>query len=144
MVGGMLETVVRALQKSDLFGALSPEQLRKVAHRGELLQCAGAEIILSKGEPSTAFFLVLSGEVVVIGPSEEEVGRLLPADVVGEMGVLLAKPRTATVRAEGPTIVLRFDAAVFDAMFERIPGFGIAVSRALARRLDDANRKIGI
>jgi CRP-like cAMP-binding protein len=142
MVGGMLETVVRALGKSDLFGALRPDQLRKVAHRGELLQCADGERILTAGDPATAFFLVLSGEVVIEGPSENEVGRLLPADVIGEMGVLLRIPRTANVRADGPTLVLRFDAAVFDAMFERIPGFGLAVSRALARRLEATNLKL--
>jgi CRP/FNR family cyclic AMP-dependent transcriptional regulator len=142
MVGGMLDTVVRALSKSDLFGALRPDQLRKVAHRGELLQCADGEQILTAGEPSSGFFVVLSGEVVVETPGAAEVARLGSADVVGEMGVLLKRPRTANVRAEGPTLVLRFDDTVFDAMFERIPGFGLAISRALSRRLEATNLKL--
>lgn len=138
----MLETVMRALAKSDLFGSLREDQLRKIAQRAELLQCAPGETLLAAGEPSEAFFMVLSGEASVLSTGELEVGRVGPSDVVGEMGVLLAAPRTASVRAEGPTVLLRFDAAVFDAMFERVPGFGLCVSRALARRLASVNDRV--
>jgi CRP-like cAMP-binding protein len=138
----MLETVVRALGKSDLFATLEPPQLRKVAARAELLQAAADEVVLREGDPSEAFYLVLSGEASVRGQRDGEVGRLGPADVVGEMGVLLGEPRTATVVADGPMVLLRFDAPVFDAMFERIPGFGMAVGRALARRLAAATRQL--
>lgn len=136
MVGGMLETVVRALSKSDLFAALRPDQLRKVAQRGQLLQAARGELILKEGDPSGAFFLVLSGSVTVSADGED-VSELRPTDVIGEMGVLLGKPRTASVTADGPMVVLKFDASVFDAMFERIPGFGMGICRALANRLEE-------
>lgn len=140
MAGGMLETVVRALSRSHLFGALSPEQLRKVAQRGELLQLAEGEELLREGDPSQAFFLILSGAAIVRA-QDREVTELGPSDVIGEMGVLLDKPRTATVAAAGPMVVLKYDAAVFDAMFERVPGFGLGVCRALAGRLEQTTRK---
>lgn len=138
----MLETVVRALARSDLFGALREDQLRKIAQRAELLQCARGEVLLGAGEPSEAFFVVLSGEAVVLSAGDHEVGRVGPSDVVGEMGVLLGTPRTATVQAVGPAVLLRFESAVFDAMFERVPGFGLGVSRALARRLASVNDRL--
>lgn len=138
MVGGMLETVVRALSKSDLFGALREDQVRKVAQRGELFQAAEGEVILAEGDPSGAFFLVLSGSAAV-SSGDAVVSDLGAGDVVGEMGVLLGRPRTATVTASVPVVLLKFDASVFDAMFERIPGFGMAICRALAQRLSDAN-----
>lgn len=140
MVGGMLETVVRALQRSDLFAALRPDQLRKVAQRGELFQAAEGELIVKEGDPSGAFFFVLSGSVTV-SANEQDVTELVAADVIGEMGVLLGKPRTATVTADGPTVILKYDAAVFDAMFERIPGFGMGICRALATRLEEMTSK---
>lgn len=138
MVGGMLDTVVRALSKSDLFSSLRDGQLRKVAQRGELLQAAQDEVILSEGDPSGAFFLVLSGTASVRS-GDAVVSDVAPTDVLGEMGVLLGRPRTATVVASSPMVLLKFDAAVFDAMFERIPGFGMGICRALAVRLADAN-----
>lgn len=142
MHGGMLDTVVRALGRSDLFDSLRPDQLRKVAQRGELLQAAEDELILEEGDPSGAFFLVLSGQASV-RRGEKLISGLGPADIVGEMGVLLGKPRTASVKADAPTVLLKFDAVVFDAMFERIPGFGVAISRALARRLEASTKLIG-
>ena len=142
MVGGMLETVVRALGKSDLFAALRSDQLRKVAQRGQLLQAAEGELLLREGDPSGAFFLVLSG-VARVHVDDSEVTELTGSDVIGELGVLLGKPRTASVTASGPMVLLRFDALVFDAMFERIPGFGMAVCRALAGRLErTTNRQV--
>ena len=136
----MLETVVRALQRSDLFSALRADQLRKVAQRGQLLQAAEGELIVKEGDPSGAFFLVLSGSVTV-SSNEVDVTELAASDVIGEMGVLLGKPRTASVTADGPTVVLKYDAVVFDAMFERIPGFGMGICRALAMRLEDTTRR---
>ena len=142
MVGGMLETVVRALAKTDLFAVLRDDQLRKIAAKGELLQCSDGEVVLTEGEAASAFYVVLSGGGSIESAQGTEVARFGPSDVLGEMGVLLDRPRTASVRVAGPTLLLRFDADVFDAMFERIPGFGLAVSRALARRLLAANAKL--
>lgn len=138
----MLDTVVRALAKSDLFEALREDQLRKIAQRAELLQAASNETLLAAGDPSDAFFVVLSGEAVVLSSGEREVGRVGPSDVVGEMGMLLGTARTASVRTDGPAVLLRFDAALFDALFERVPGFGLGVARALARRLAAVNDKV--
>lgn len=136
----MLETVVRALQKSDLFASLRPDQLRKVAQRGELLQAAESELIVEEGNPSGAFFIVLSGNGTVRS-ADTDVTGLGASDVIGEMGVLLGKPRTASVVARGPMVVIKFDAVVFDAMFERIPGFGMGICRALAKRLEETTHR---
>ncbi len=136
----MLETVVRALSKSDLFAALRADQLRKVAQRGQLLQLSEGELIIREGDPSGAFFLILSGSATVRA-RDQEVTVLGASDVIGEMGVLLGKPRTASVSAGGPMVVLKFDAVVFDAMFERIPGFGMGICRALAGRLEQTTHK---
>ncbi len=136
----MLETVVRALGKSDLFAALRPDQLRKVAQRGQLLQMSEGELILKEGDPSGAFFLILSGSARVHA-KDTEVTELGSSDVIGEMGVLLGKPRSASVTASGPMVVLKYDAVVFDAMFERIPGFGMGICRALAGRLESTTHK---
>lgn len=140
----MLETVVRALARSDLFAALSENQRELVAQRAKLFQCAPRETLLTAGAEADSFFLILSGTVDVLNVDGARAGQLGPSDVIGEMSMLLGVPRTASVVAEGPTIVLRFDASVFDAMFERIPGFGMAIGRALARRLEAVTKQIGV
>jgi twitching motility protein PilT len=66
----------------------------------------------------------------------------MPPDSIGEMGLLLGQPRTATVITAARSLLLRFDRDAFQVMYERIPGFGLGLSRALATRLQSASRQI--
>src|SRR5439155_20163145 len=64
-----------------------------------------------------------------------EVGKLAPPMTIGEVGILLNEPRTATVVATSTLLALRFEAAAFHRMLEVVPAFGRAVSPGLANRL---------
>lgn len=133
--------------QSPLFAALSHESLTQVVARGSLQTFAAGEVLFNAGEPAECLMLILAGEVAVLVPAATEAEseaepipwteliRLYPPDCVGEMGFLLHQARTATVRATQLTQVLRFDNPVFEALFDEVPGLGLAVARLLARRL---------
>jgi twitching motility protein PilT len=59
---------------------------------------------------------------------------------LGEIGILLDGPRTATVVAAQNTVLLKVERRVFRALFDQIPGFGMAVCSALATRLQESTR----
>jgi twitching motility protein PilT len=138
--------VVMVLSQSALFRTLTPDNIRQVAGTGTLVQFEPEEALIKIGDPSDALLLLLKGEARVSVQPEGgdliEVGRLKPPEVVGEMGLLLEEPRTATVTAEGPVVALRFDALTFQAMYQRIPNFGLTTSRVLAQRLREASRLV--
>ena len=141
----LLPRVVSALGQSPLFAQLTPEVLAQVAQRASLYSADLGDVIMEQGEASDTFFVVLAGEVSVNTRRDGELielARLLPPDSVGEMGLLLREPRTATVVAAGRALLLRFELDAFQVMYERIPGFGIGLSRALAGRLQSASRQI--
>jgi CRP/FNR family cyclic AMP-dependent transcriptional regulator len=140
LTGGMLETVVRALGRSQLFVQLDDSQLEKVARASELQQSAAQEVLLHEGGPSVDFFVLLSGEVR-IEKGGKVLGHLSAVQTLGEIGVLLDSPRTASVTADVPCLLLRFDADILDQMFRKVPGFGLALSRALGERVVEANRR---
>ena len=48
---------------------------------------------------------------------------------------LLGQPRSATVITVGSALLLKFAAHSFQLMYERVPGFGPSIARALAKRL---------
>jgi CRP-like cAMP-binding protein len=60
-------------------------------------------VIIRQGEAAETFHIVAAGTVeVVLQPDEGEervLGRLGPGEYFGEMGLLMGRPRTATVRA---------------------------------------------
>lgn len=144
--GDLLPRVVSALGQSPLFAQLSAEVLAQVAARAALFTVDVGDVIMNSGEASDSFFVVLAGEVSVFAKSEGgdlvELARLAPPDSVGEMGLLTGAPRSATVIAAGRALLLKFEQQAFQVMYERIPGFGFGISRALAGRLATSSRQI--
>lgn len=143
----MLPRVIAALAQSPLFSALSPEVLAKVAERGALCALEPGEVLVEEGQESDSFAVLLAGELCVkkapqAGGIAVELVRIRPPESVGEMGLLLGQPRTATVEASVRALVLRFDREAFGLLYERVPGFGIAISRALALRLAQSSKAL--
>jgi twitching motility protein PilT len=144
--GDLAQRIVQALGRSPLFARLTPDVLLQVAQRGSVLSVEPGELIVREGAPSDSFFVVMTGELVVshenAGGELVELVRLGPPESIGEMGLLLEQPRTATVVASQRTVLLRFDSQAFSVMYERVPGFGLGVSRALAARLQSSSKQL--
>src|SRR5687768_13786951 len=139
----LLPRVVQALGQSPLFAAIAPDVLQRVAERGTLLQLEPGETLVSEGTDSDTFAVLLLGELtVLVGSEQVEITKIHPPESVGEMGLLLGQKRTATVTTSARSLLLRFDRDAFNVMYERIPGFGMGIARALAARLATASRQI--
>ncbi len=96
-----MNTPVDVLKTADLFTGLIQEQIATITALGERHTYHKHDLIICTGERDDAFYIVLSGQVEVV--SEEAQGT--PTLVVlgagqgfGEMAVLDAGPRSATIR----------------------------------------------
>lgn len=90
-----------ALRQIPLFAALSHDQLAELAvYAREISAPSGAEII-REGDFAYEVLAIAEGEAHVF-EGEDEVGRLGPGDVFGEIGVLSRGRRTASVTAATP------------------------------------------
>ena len=140
--------VFASLGQCALFRALKPEQLPQLVKVAELQRYDPGETIVRQGEPSDSFYVVIDGTAGVTvnkGQGEEvEIGQIpLPASV-GEVSLLLNEPRTASVTAKTPVTALKFSSKAFDAMFQKIPQFGAALSSGLAHRVHQLSGRIEI
>ena len=144
--GELHESVVAALQKSPWFKALDKPQLETVVGLATLLSYGPGEVIVGVGEPSSSIFLLMKGEVAIeVGRRNGEtveVGRMHPPFTIGEIGLLLGKPRTATVIAVDEVYVLNFAAEVFQRIFDEVPGFRLSLARGLASRLENVSEMV--
>jgi CRP-like cAMP-binding protein len=90
-----------------LFAGLSPDELAQVAEvAGELEVEAGATLA-TEGDFGHAFFVVEDGAAEVVA-GEEVVATLGPGDVFGEIALLKAGRRTASVVATSPMRLITF------------------------------------
>jgi CRP-like cAMP-binding protein len=95
-----------------LFHDLAPAELDVLLTRLEPVSVAEGETIMRQGEPADRFYVVRSGGVR-IERDGTELARLGPGDAFGEIALLLAVPRTATVMAIEPTTLLALEADGF-------------------------------
>ncbi len=83
------------------------------------------DTVVRQGEPADAYYVIAEGTARVLVEDEhgEEISlnRLGPGDAFGEAALLEDKPRTATVRASSPLVVMRLDRGVFLAAVELHP-----------------------
>jgi twitching motility protein PilT len=138
--------VAATVAQCALFRALKADQIPQLLKVAEVVRFSPNEPIIKKGDPSDSFFVIVEGEAAIritnAAGEDQEVGRVpLPASV-GEIGLLLGEPRTATVAAVEPVTAVKFGARAFDAMFQKIPDFGSGLSRGLAHRLKQVSSKV--
>jgi pilus retraction protein PilT len=131
-----------------LFRALKPEQIPQLVKVAELQRFDPGETIVRQGDPSDSFYVVIEGDAVVTvdkGQGEGvELGQVPLPSSVGEVSLLLGQPRTASVTTRSQVLALKFSAKVFEAMFQKVPQFGMALSSGLAHRLNQLSARIEI
>ena len=129
---------VESLRRTPLFSGLSPGELTALANHVRERLFAEKEIIVRQGDQGSSMFLIARGVARVsreINGVRKDVATLMTGDFFGEMALLHAEPRSATVWAVTPCSVgelLREDALK---IFETHPDIGRAV------RLADAERR---
>jgi uncharacterized protein YhbP (UPF0306 family) len=70
------------------------------------------EVIAREGGPADKFFIVVEGEIEVVresGGETETIERLGPGHIFGEVSIMRDTPRSATVRATQPTVLLAME-----------------------------------
>ena len=144
-----IATTVAQLKQSSFFANLTLAELQAIAANATLQQYSPGEVMMRQGTPSENFALVVAGEVIVnlrhaTRNEDIEVGRIRPFDTIGELGLLLDEPRSASIVAGKDVAVLVFDKQFFSSTFKALPGFALALSRGLARRLQQASRSMPV
>jgi len=90
---------VELLQAIPIFAPLSPPVLEGLAARLVPVHAAAGETIVRQGERGDRFYVIAAGEVEVAVDGQPQ-GTQGPGDHFGEIALLKAVPRTATVTAK--------------------------------------------
>jgi CRP-like cAMP-binding protein len=94
-----------------LFGGIGKRRLRRIAQAADFGEFARGDAVVSTGEPSDSFYLILSGEAKALGKPAAR--TLRPGDYFGEMGLLGGDRRSATVVATDELHVMRLPRTTF-------------------------------
>lgn len=124
-----------SLRKSEVFSALSTEQLSKLAGAAQVTQHTPGETLTEEGAIGYRFYLLLEGSAVV-ERGGETLATIGAGDFVGEIALLGGGRSTATVRCADPTACLTIRREEFWAVLEAEPAIALRILEVVARRLE--------
>lgn len=122
------------LRRVPLLHRCSRRDLREIASVAEERDLESGHVIAHEGDPGREFFILIAGQVEVRqrGRRIREIG---PGGFFGEIALLTAHPRTATVTTTAPTRVLVLRSAQFTALLRRNAPMAVKIMQALADRI---------
>src|SRR3984893_13970650 len=137
------EEALDALAYSPLFFDFSLEELPALLRDLELVVFAEGDLLTEEGTPSDCLYILVSGQVVLTfgdpGDGPLRPTYLTPPDIIGEVGLILNAPRSATTQAIGPVKAVKLSRPNFHRLIADKPQFCISILRILAARLEHAH-----
>ena len=133
-----MDAYLERLGALPMFSGCSKQELRDVARIVDELQVEPGRVLMSQGDAGQEAFVIEEGtaEVVRDGQLLATVG---PGSYVGELALIDAGPRSATVTATTPMRVLVIGTREFSTLLDEVPGLARRVLVSTARRLRAAN-----
>jgi CRP-like cAMP-binding protein len=150
--GQLPKITVDMLRENRLFHGFADDVLQTLVRELPPRVVNPGEIVISEGEMARQMFVVVNGELEVLthGVGERADVRLAllgPGDWVGEMAILDVQPRSATVRALAPSMLLCLTAhdvarLIQDRDVAHYARLMVNIARELGHRLRVADRII--
>jgi CRP/FNR family cyclic AMP-dependent transcriptional regulator len=135
----LLSTVEKVLflKSIDLFSQIPGEDLAQVALIATEESREQGEEIFAEGEAGDALYLVLDGKVRV-HRGDRQIAELGERECFGEMAILDASPRSATVTAVKDTNLLKISREDFQEIMSEKPEIALGIIKVLSHRLRGA------
>lgn len=138
LVGGVVSKdpmdIVFLLKSVPLFQGLSGEQLLPVTDIVEQVTFDRGDTVFSEGDPGHHLYLVLEGTVEVLH-SDDLIAVLGEKECFGEMALLDASTRSASIRVRDDVTLLAVSRDDFNDLLDLNPALAKGVIRVLTRRL---------
>jgi len=129
----------KALAGVPLFADFSKRHLQRLAGDTDELAFTPGEAVVREGEPGETLFVVLQGEGKVVR-NGRKVGAVMPGDFFGELAAIDAQPRSASVVAVTPLVVLRLFRRHLMALLEDEPQLTLKLLDGIVRRIRQVER----
>jgi CRP-like cAMP-binding protein len=125
---------VARLVRSGRLSTLSRRDAHRVLKAGRVVRVPAGGVVVRQGGPVAGAYVLLSGEVLVRS-GDEEIGRLGPGDLIGEIAVVRAIMHTASVVAIDEVEALHLTVPVAQELRRTMPQFRTAIEQTALERL---------
>jgi predicted acylesterase/phospholipase RssA/CRP-like cAMP-binding protein len=126
-----------ATHLAELFDSADAAALAELQAQAEWVSLRGGDILFRRGDRGDAAYTVLCGRLRVVDDTagDRALNEIGAGEILGEMALLSAEPRSATVLAVRDSLLARLPAAAFHRLIEREPSVLRRISALLSERL---------
>lgn len=114
------------LERINRLEGLSNADLQRVVSAGRHFTLPADWSLIWEGTAADKAYLIVDGEVS-IRQHGKEIARLGPGDMIGEMGIVEHKLRSASVVSVTPLEVIHFTRDGLEQLINEVPAFGEAI-----------------
>jgi len=128
---------IAAFGELDIFAGFSQEQLRLLAFVAEEVALRPGELLYSAGDAADGAYVLVTGALEASHPEGEggEKFRIEPVALIGELGLMLTRPRAATIGAARTSTALFVPREPFLKLLRSHPELAEDVSQTLRAEL---------
>jgi CRP/FNR family cyclic AMP-dependent transcriptional regulator len=124
---------------STLFPDLTPESLKQIAEHGTIRTYPKNAVLIHEGDLTDSFYVILKGKVKVYASDEDGKEIILnlqgSGEYFGELALIDAAPRSASVMTMEPSKLAIVSRADFERFLSQHPSIAIELIRSLAQRV---------
>ncbi|GAB3851211.1 MFS transporter [Nocardioides maradonensis] len=124
----------RGVGQLSAFRDIAPEAVDRLAAVGVRREVLAGEALCRAGEPAEVVYVVVAGRIAVVRAGVV-VDRVGGGAVVGELGVLAGRPRSADLVAERDSVVVEVGVGDLRSALEEVPGAGWGLAGMLAEQI---------
>lgn len=138
----MLLTIERVafLKGVEIFANTPDHMLAAVARILEEVEVEAGQTFMAEGAFEESMYLVVEGKMRV-HTGDRTINVVGPGETLGEMAVLDPEPRSASVTALEPGLLLRIERESFEEALADRPEIALGIIRVLSRRLRAQTRR---
>jgi phosphoserine phosphatase RsbU/P len=134
------------LQSHPLFAEADLAALTKLLSCGQMLTLRPGDVLIRQGEASDSAHIIIEGSGTIrieTSYGTVNLSTVSAPTLVGEIGVFMGVPRTATIEATMPLRALRIDSGDLQKFGSENPQFLAAVMMQVGRRFQAFNHAVG-
>jgi CRP-like cAMP-binding protein len=140
--------ILRLLFGVKIFAGFAPQDGKDLLMYAVRLDVVPGVQVVHEGDSGREFYIVLSGDFSVVKtlPSGKKkiIAKLRPGDSFGEMSFLDGSPRAASVVADSPGLLLKFEHSDLLRIPETAAKIYFNLAKLMANRIRDTNSLISL
>jgi len=137
--GSELSAMSEELNNFSIFKTLSDLEVNEIVSYFKIQEFKKGQILLRKGDRGEKLFIILSGEVEIIGDYGITIAKLGRGEIFGEMSLLTGNPISTKVKVAKDTKTMCMSGNYFRMILSRFSPLQMYFTRLLARRLAKSN-----